>query len=80
MFHTKCIAACLIVLSLASCRLGDPNMLPELGEESRLPANCRAYVQWAIDDYRMGKYTADQTFAGLERNCGMHGQLWSHKF
>lgn len=74
--------ACLAVLAgalLAGCEAQDPNIKPALGKESGLPANCRAYVQYAIDEYRAGKYTADQTFSGLERNCGALGHLWDYR-
>ena len=54
----------------------DPNMEPRYGESSGLPSNCRAYIQVAVDGFRAKKYTAEETMAGLERNCGAHGHLW----
>ncbi len=56
----------------------DPNSKPEFGSETGLPSNCRAYVQVAIDSYRSKQYTAEETIAGLERNCGQNGHLWAH--
>lgn len=61
-----------MLVGLAGC---DDNASPKVGS-SGLPANCRAYVQFAIDSYRGGQYSADDTMAGLERNCGANGQLW----
>lgn len=43
-----------------------------------LPVNCRAYVDASVAGYRLGKYTADETMAGLERNCGAAGQAWEN--
>ena len=69
----------LILLFLASIGLFgcDENSKAEFGSETGLPSNCRAYVQVAIDSYRAKQYSAEETFAGLERNCGLNGQLWS---
>jgi hypothetical protein len=61
-------------ISLVAC--GDPNSKPAYGRDTGLPANCRAYVQGAIDGYRAKKYTADEVMDGLERNCGANGYLW----
>lgn len=61
---------------LAGCT--DDNEKPVLGAESGRPANCRAYVQDAINGYRSKRYTADETFQGLERNCGAEGQIWKN--
>lgn len=62
------------VFFLSAC---DPNSKPTYGESSGLPSNCRAYVQVAVDAYRNKEYTADETMAGLERNCGVNGHLWA---
>ncbi len=61
---------------LAGCISGDDNDVPRYGKQSGLPSNCRAYVQFAIDEYRAGKHTANATMAGLERNCGANGSTW----
>jgi hypothetical protein len=61
------------VFLLSAC---DPNSKPTYGESTGLPSNCRAYVQVAIDAYRNKEYTVDETMAGLERNCGVNGNLW----
>lgn len=62
--------------ALGGCELGDPNAKPIYGKETGLPVNCRAYVQVVIDGYRSKQYTADESFAGLQRNCGINGHLW----
>ena len=68
-----------LVALIVSCVLlsgCDPNAKPVYSETSGLPVNCRAYVQVAVDAYRAKKYTAEETMAGLERNCGAHGHAW----
>lgn len=62
------------VFFLSAC---DPNSKPTYGESTGLPSNCRAYVQVAVDAYRNKEYSADETMAGLERNCGVNGHLWA---
>jgi hypothetical protein len=57
----------------------DDNAAPVYGKESGLPLNCRAFVQFAIDEYRAGKYSANDTFSALERNCGANGWSWKNK-
>lgn len=64
-----------VALFCAGCAKDD-NASPKFGKETGLPANCRAYVQFSIDSYRQGKYTADETMTGLERNCGANGSTW----
>lgn len=54
----------------------DPNSKPTYGESTGLASNCRTYVQVAIDAYRNKEYSADETMAGLDRNCGVNGSLW----
>jgi hypothetical protein len=63
-----------LLLLREGCR-SDPNDRPAYGKTG-LPVNCRAYVQAAIDGYRSKQYTADEAMAGLERNCGVAGQIW----
>lgn len=65
-------------ITLSACT-PDSNTRPEFGKETGLPANCRAYVQFAIDEFRARKYTAEETTIGLERNCGAAGALWGHR-
>ena len=67
------LSAMAITVVLCGC---DPNSKPTYGESTGLPSNCRAYVQVAVDSYRNKQYTADETMAGLERNCGANGHLW----
>lgn len=66
-----------VAIALASCG-GDPNSKPTYGKGLGLPSNCRAYVQTVIDGYRSRQYSAEDSFAGLERNCGAYGQLWGN--
>jgi hypothetical protein len=62
---------------LSGC-FADDNDAPKYGKDSKLPLNCRAYIQFAIDEYRAGKYTADSTFVAIERNCGVNGHSWKN--
>ena len=66
------------VVVLAGCGKSDPNGKAMFGA-SGLPSNCRAYVQYAINSYRAKEYSADQVFAGLERNCGAQGTSWADR-
>lgn len=67
-----------LIVSVTFAIIGcDRNAKAEFGSETGLPSNCRAYVQVAIDSYKAKQYTAEETFAGLERNCGQSGNLWS---
>jgi hypothetical protein len=54
----------------------DDNARPRYGEQLGLPANCHAYVDVSIAGYRSKRFTAEETMAGLERNCGAGGALW----
>jgi hypothetical protein len=56
----------------------DPHWPPERGKLG-LPVNCSAYVDASIAGYRLKKYTAEEAFAGLERNCGAGGALWRER-
>lgn len=73
---SKLIASLASLFLLAAC---DPNAKPTYGESTGLPSNCRAYVQVAVDGYRSKQFTAEETMAGLERNCGASGHLWGQK-
>lgn len=75
---SQAAAAAVIASMLAACGQSDPNGKPEYGSTG-LPANCRAYVQAAIDQFRAGAYTATETMNALERNCGLHGHSWSRE-
>jgi hypothetical protein len=66
-----------LILSLSGC-FADDNDTPKYGKDSNLPFNCRAYIQFAINEYRAGKYTADSTMAAIERNCGANGHSWKN--
>ena len=65
------------LLTLSGCGQ-DTNSKPIYGETG-LPKNCRAYVQTVIDGYKNKSYTAEQSMAGLERNCGLYGSSWGEK-
>ena len=64
-----------LVVLLAGCG-SDDNEKPMYGDGTGMPVNCRAYVQVAVDGYRAKQYTAEETMAGLERNCGANGGIW----
>lgn len=65
-----------LILLISGCILDDDNAKPVYGKESGLPVNCRAYVQVVINGYKSKQYSADDSFAGLERNCGIYGSAW----
>lgn len=71
----KVACASALAVLLAGCS-SDDNDKPMYGEGTGLPVNCRAYVQVAVDGYRAKRYTAEETMAGLERNCGADGGIW----
>ncbi|WP_151448132.1 kynureninase [Lacisediminimonas profundi] len=71
----KSILIAASIASLSGCVFEDDNAKPKYGSTG-LAVNCRAYVQIVIDSYRMKQYSADESFAGLERNCGMNGRAW----
>ena len=73
---TKLVLLTSIALLMAGC--GDDNAAPIYGKDTGLPFNCRAFVQFAIDEYRAGKYSANATFSALERNCGANGWSWKN--
>lgn len=68
-----------IVLGLSACSKEDPNSRPIYGDESGLPANCRAYIQVAVNEWRKGTYDAETSMNAIERNCGENGALWDYK-
>ena len=74
--HAACVCLFPITGLLGGCGSDADNQKPIFGSETGLPANCRAYVQFAVDEFRGKKYTADETMIGLERNCGANGSLW----
>lgn len=72
---SKVGGALALVTLLVGCG-SDDNDKAVYGESTGLPVNCRAYVQVAVDAYRVKRYTAEETMAGLERNCGTNGGIW----
>ena len=69
----KVVFALLGAVMLSGC--DDSNSKPTYGE-SGLPKNCRAIVQNAIDEWRKGNYSTEDTMSSLERNCGANGHSW----
>jgi len=64
-------------LMLSGCNfIGDDNDVAIYSKENGLPVNCRAFIQYAIDEHRAGKYTANDTFSAIERNCRKNGWSW----
>lgn len=55
----------------------DDNAAPRYGDLG-LPSNCRALVQENINGYRSKKFTAEEAFGSIERNCGVVGGLWKN--
>ena len=68
----------LVILVLSGCTASDDNDAPVYAKDSGLPINCRAFVQFAINEYRAGKYSANDTMSALERNCGSNGWSWKN--
>lgn len=68
------IAASIFLVSCA-----DNNSEPKYGKSSGLLANCRAYVQASVDDWRNGSNSTEDTMNALERNCGIAGTLWDYR-
>ena len=72
----KQLLAMAALAGLSGCNQLDDNAKPMYGKESGLPVNCRAYVQVVVDSYRAKMYSAEDSMAGLERNCGINGIIW----
>lgn len=73
---------CLFLISsivLIGCSQEDPNNKPIYGKDLGLPANCRAYIQVAVNEWRKGTYDTETTMGAIERNCGENGSLWDYK-
>lgn len=68
-----------LFIFLAGCSDKDPNSKPIYGKEYGLPANCRAYIQVAINQWKKGTYDTETTMDAIERNCGENGELWNYK-
>lgn len=69
----------ILPIILVACSTENPNSKPIYGQKSGLPANCRAYIQVAVNEWRRGTYDTDVTMNAIERNCGENGQLWDYK-
>lgn len=67
-----------LAILLSSCAK-DPNSRPIVGKETGLPANCRAYIQVAVSQWRNKVYDTQTTMNAIERNCGANGSLWDYK-
>lgn len=66
-------------LLLTACAQEDTNSKPIYGKETGMPANCRAYIQVAVNEWRRGTYDTNVTMDAIERNCGENGELWDYK-
>lgn len=64
-----------LLLPMIGCG-NDPNGEGKYGD-SGLPSNCRSYIQVSVDSWRAGEYEAEETMNAIERNCGIHGNLWN---
>lgn len=69
----------LVIFSISGCSKKDSNAEPVYGAETGLPANCRAYIQVAVNDWHRGTYDSETTMDAIERNCGENGSLWDYK-
>lgn len=52
------------------------NDKPRYASDSGLPTNCRALIKEGIDGVRAGRYSAAESLASIDRNCGEFGHLW----
>ena len=68
----------LLLISISACSPADDNDIARFNPTTGNAINCRAFIQFAIDEYRKGTYTADDTFSSLERNCGSNGYSWKN--
>ena len=67
-----------LLISISACSSADDNDTAKFNPKSGNAINCRAFVQYAIDEYRKGAFSADDTFSSLERNCGANGHSWKN--
>lgn len=67
------------IFILSGCSHEDSNSKPVYGKDLGLPANCRAYIQVAVNEWRRGTYDTEVTMNSIERNCGEDGELWDYK-
>lgn len=77
----NCVKSLFLISSiiLIGCSQEDSNSKPIYGKDSGLPANCRAYIQVAVNEWRKGTYDTETTMDAIERNCGENGSLWDYK-
>lgn len=79
------LVAALAVLSIALVALllkdaSKANSKPEYDSKTSVATNCRAYVQSAVDEWHYDIKNTEETLSELERNCGVTGILWEHKY
>lgn len=67
-----------LIVTISACSPTDDNDSAKFNPQTGNAINCRAFIQLAIDEYRKGTYTADDTFSSLERNCGSNGYSWKN--
>lgn len=70
------LIGCAIAFYIGRITAPDDNEKPVYGKESGLSVNCRAYVQAVINGFESGEYSPEDSFIGLERNCGINGLAW----
>lgn len=63
--------------AISGCKLGNPNDKPVYAPGSGLPVNCRALITEAVNGWRSGRYTAQESLESIDRNCGANGYSWS---
>lgn len=71
------ILMALFVFLLAGCMDNSrKNDKLRYANDSGLPTNCRALIKANIDGVKSGQYTASESLASIDRNCGENGRLW----
>ena len=70
--------ALILILAVLLVACADNNSEAKYGKTG-LSANCRAYVQASVDEWRTGANNTDDTMNALERNCGVYGTLWDYR-
>ena len=63
--------------AISGCKLGNPNDKPVYAPGSGLPVNCRALITEAVNGWRSGRYTAQDSLESIDRNCGANGYSWN---
>lgn len=69
------VIVALIAFGAGRATAPDPNAVPTFGKTG-LPKNCRAVIQANLDAWQEKKFSADDIFLSIERNCGQNGYAW----